>query len=1545
MGFEAGGYAAKLGNRYEGKWVIRQLFQLLHERIASVTIEPVGDDEEGVDLWVEHLNGSRNAQQCKALNGTKPHWSFADLHSRGVLKKSRNQLHRNPRNTFTFVSSVPATSLADLSRSARDSSGDARHFYENQIVNRSEDARKEFKRYCGYLELNQDDSDDLEIAFDLLCRSDFHSFADDRHTREDLTFKAQISAIGNPEHIVNALAEYAESNLRRSITTADLCHELNRVGLPLRKLAADDRTSVRILDLNSEFSESIKPLLAAQQLIFRPETRSLHDLICKESSVDSVIIHGDAGHGKSGVIYEFSQQLASQGIPYLAIRLDRRFPNGSARRFGKDLDLLESPTICLNSIAAGEPSVLILDQLDALRWTGTNAAQGLDVCKEILREVSALRKTGSNLKVVFCCRTFDLEHDPQISSWIKSQPHLKIERVSVGPLAESTVQEIAGKFGFDFQRFSTQQQKLLTTVSNLAIWVEIVQSEQLSPDFGSQTQLLRLYWNTRFQLIEQRGISGVETRQLLDKLVGHMEQTAVPSAPKRLLEQHQKLSTELQSLGVLRVSGNRVSFAHQTHLDFQIAEGVMVKLDTANASVIEWLGNRSQMSLFRREQLRQLLMLLADENPRRFLQTVQLVLESSSVRFHLKQLALEVVGKVEPTNEVFGLIVGLLSDNDWRSHIEGEVLFPNSHFFDRLAKDGTLQQWLDSDCEEDKSRALWMMRIHREEFEEVVATLCLPLISRGGEWPKHVQNVLSQDCKTESDTLFELRLLCARIGATLMYIEWKGFVKAHPRRALRLFESILEHDFDGDDNSVRTRHYNNREDPSLNALVEAAKQYPEFSVELLLPWFKKYVRRSFEAVRELRQAGRRCYAIFKDQNRTPASLSQTLLAAFANLARTKPNRFLELTPQLEELPGRLTRLILVRAFTWLSREHSDTAISWLLSDDRRLKCGKQQDSPRWKPARNLIQVHSRHCSPDVFESLQQFLLAYFDPDEIRHSKFNITGVRRGYFGNIVGNAQHYLLPALDKTQLSSAAIGRIGVWQEKFGPHNENILNESRSMGGMVRSPISRSNASRMSDSAWLRLIENENVPASGRSGLRYFPEGAIDTSVSQFSRDLRIAAFHNPERFARLALSISSSAPTAYFSAILEAVACTSPPNEPAQENQESWKPASAATVDAMLAIELDFDDPEMCKKFCMIIRNRDDITLTDEIIERLKRCARHANPGPAELCVSTSSIEECSINDLDIYAINSVRGVVAGVIAHVLFDRAELLPRFRTTIEALIVDANPSVRLAATQVCLPIWNIDQNLSVELFVRAASEDVRVGACRYARRMFNICIPKFQDQVAPIIREMAHSQIAEISEFGSGEVVARWVFHDIFGIEVDEVLNGTVAQKKGAVEALVDIADQPGCSAKCFNALLPLANDENEDVRQSFAKLFYGKEIVEQAGFAGFMQCYVKTRAFAANPADAIEVIQKHATSLTQHSELILLVSNAFLRTWESSASSPDTHRWGASRNFMPLMQRLYEQAISEDLDELRDQCLDFWDEMLRLRICSGTQLSTTISS
>lgn len=331
MAFEPGGYADKLGNRFEGRWVARQLLLLLNEQLRSVKLEAVGDDEAGVDLWIERNDEKREAQQCKAENGTKANWTLNDLKNRGVLDHLRTQLDRDPLHRFTFVSSSPAPQLRDLSRSAQDSTGDSDSFYADQIQSGSRDRQAGFSDWCCFLELDESNVEDRAVAFDLLERSGFHQFSDTREAREDHRWMAQQTVVGDPDAVLALLAEFAADNPRRTIISADVWRHLKKSGFQPRRLFADERIGPRLDELRDDFDDSIRPHLAGGKLIPRSEVNEVLSLLDDDPHADAIVLHGGAGHGKSGVLYQITRQLHERGTPFLALRLDRKSPAGSAR--------------------------------------------------------------------------------------------------------------------------------------------------------------------------------------------------------------------------------------------------------------------------------------------------------------------------------------------------------------------------------------------------------------------------------------------------------------------------------------------------------------------------------------------------------------------------------------------------------------------------------------------------------------------------------------------------------------------------------------------------------------------------------------------------------------------------------------------------------------------------------------------------------------------------------------------------------------------------------------------------------------------------------------------------------------------------------------------------------------------------------------------------------------------------------------------------------------------------------------------------------------
>lgn len=85
MPYELGGRADKNGNRFEIKWVVYQMLRVLEEKLNYVVLEALGDDEEGIDVWIGNRNGCREGQQCKGRNGNKEYWDFGTANARSII--------------------------------------------------------------------------------------------------------------------------------------------------------------------------------------------------------------------------------------------------------------------------------------------------------------------------------------------------------------------------------------------------------------------------------------------------------------------------------------------------------------------------------------------------------------------------------------------------------------------------------------------------------------------------------------------------------------------------------------------------------------------------------------------------------------------------------------------------------------------------------------------------------------------------------------------------------------------------------------------------------------------------------------------------------------------------------------------------------------------------------------------------------------------------------------------------------------------------------------------------------------------------------------------------------------------------------------------------------------------------------------------------------------------------------------------------------------------------------------------------------------------
>lgn len=112
-----GGPSDKIGNRYEDRWTVRCVFDVLDDNAEAIRLEPPGPEDDGVEFWVRYADRV-DYHQCKRQRTREGHWTIAALASAKVLSTFIDKLN-DPTAHCVFVSTHAADPLDELAQRAR----------------------------------------------------------------------------------------------------------------------------------------------------------------------------------------------------------------------------------------------------------------------------------------------------------------------------------------------------------------------------------------------------------------------------------------------------------------------------------------------------------------------------------------------------------------------------------------------------------------------------------------------------------------------------------------------------------------------------------------------------------------------------------------------------------------------------------------------------------------------------------------------------------------------------------------------------------------------------------------------------------------------------------------------------------------------------------------------------------------------------------------------------------------------------------------------------------------------------------------------------------------------------------------------------------------------------------------------------------------------------------------------------------------------------------------------------------------------------------
>ena len=309
------------------------------------------------------------------------------------------------------------------------------------------------------------------------------------------------------------------------------------------------------------------------------------------------MLEGTAGGGKSCALVQLMEQLEEQDVPCLVIRLDRLVDGDhSAQAIGTRLGLPESPAITLGEFAGSQPSVLLLDQLDAISVVSARNQAAWGAFNELLDEA---RTAYPNMRFVFACRSFDLERDPQLRALADDRE--RVERIPVRPLDEEVIRSAVMAAGLDPAPLSERQVQILSIPLHLHLLLEADRSGPVS--FASARDLFDGFWDHKATALSRQmggdpGVWAAAVGRLCDEL-SERESLVEPSY---VLDDYGEALSVLASEGVVYVEDRSVRFFHESFFDYAFARDFV----RSNKDLVQWLLDDEQ-HLFRRSQVRQVL--------------------------------------------------------------------------------------------------------------------------------------------------------------------------------------------------------------------------------------------------------------------------------------------------------------------------------------------------------------------------------------------------------------------------------------------------------------------------------------------------------------------------------------------------------------------------------------------------------------------------------------------------------------------------------------------------------------------------------------------------------------------------------------------------------------------------------------------------------------------------------------------------------------------------------------------------------------------------
>ncbi len=1441
--------------------------RVLGGEAASISLEPVGDDGQGAEFTVTGPAAIKYHQVKRQRTG-RGVWSLTALQSEGVLGSFCQKLDVATSETV-FVSTHAAHPLDELTDRARSAS-----------------SWKEFE--FGFLASAKWSADfnDLHQRWGMASKEDSYErlkrvhveTISERALLELAHAKLSMLLDGDPANATDVLAQFALNQIHQTLTADDIWQHLHQRNFHRQTWAHDDQVANTIAEVNRTYMAGMQHRGIGGDSIPRNETDQLLGYFKEEGTRKVALVTGTAGVGKTSVIAQVLEDAETMELPMLTLRVDRLEPADLPEAVGKNMGLPASPVRTLAAVAQGQGCLLVIDQLDAVSMASGRNPQFFDCIIAMLEEA----RQHPNMRVLSACRKFDVDNDNRLRDLVGDNGIAQEFRVE--SFDTETVRSLLARLGMDPDQFSAKQIALLTLPLHMHLLSEVARGGAVDTSVLQTTKdLYDAFWRYKRQALQSRGVSPSQMREVVDLVVNQMTDRELLFVPESLLDDHADVMSALASENILVREGSRVSFFHESFLDYAFAR----RMEATGDDLATYILARDQ-SLFVRSQVRQVLLHRRDDDPGSALRDVDAVLNDGGIRPHLKAIVISLLGALDdPTEAEWRLLEPSLA-SELFDHVLRSI-HGSASWFDLLDTIGVFDLWLNGTDETLVNRAIWLMRGCMRDRLDRVAQLLAPFLSTSASWDRRlVSTVLSADLETSRE-MFDLCLalvnsgaaddaLVGRNGSSRLWhtahtladnnAEWACQLIAACCDRLSALASIVG--------------YGNPFEMSIGphgsdglAVKQAADSAPREFVDLLLPFVLRVLNGSVAQDDDPPWSDPVWHPeLYANGHAFKDNFLLAMESAICWLAKNDTHAFSQLATQLGTQNFQTIHLLLARGYQANGAVFADEATDYVA--DALIKfSGRFPGSARWAVAQ-LIQISTTHCSDGSLAPLERAILDHYTPLEMTP-----TGRRR------LGHSQFVMLSAVDETRLSHPALLRLGELRRKFpdpGEPGPSIFTLES-----VESPIPEASARQMSDDNWLSAMERHSVEDSP-SSVDFWIGGAVE-----LSHVLEALTKENPERFASFVHRMSDEINPAYFEAILRGVT------------------ASDLSIDQIVRV-------------CMRCHRlpgrplgrwvtRPLVHFPDGVLpnEALEMTAWYATQDPDPHKGSTDYQ-----GDLMTAGINCVRGTAADSIARFIFQDSRYLEFFKPFLETMVHDPSPAVRTVVAYALLATLRSDRDFGVARFVELCSED-EVLSTPFVEEFLKYGVQTHFVELQPILSRMLASVDDDVATAGARQSCLASLTMEAALSLAEQCADGSQPLRLGAAEVYAANLKASALRAECEAMLAKLFDDPEQNVREAAAlcfRRFSGRDLLEYVDLA---YRYIESAAFTTQVNPLIMALDETTAAVPE------LIVSACERYFDLAADDMPNMNVVDTGSVANLVVRAYSQTSDR---QVTTRCLDLIDRM-----------------